>query len=256
MIDRETNKNCTHSASLGKRRRCSRVRCRTLQDVFRTHLQPSKQQPPWFLDSVLARISVLYEDLRIETFGCAAESLPILDVLDPIEQSDGNRISVGRYRRNYFLRRSIATILELIEALNSLMKVSEFIRVVDSLPFEIRQEWNVSLERLNLREDLIRKLRIDVGGHFADKAAAYAVATLSPGAIGTREFARDDSKRLGDVRLRFVGEIVATAMLLHLPETARHEEIIKMIQECAECYKHATRCVQVVVAAVLNERFA
>ena len=61
----------------------------------------------------LAQMSMLYEDLRIETFAltASAEEVKLLDYLDP------------RYRVLYFLRRSIAALLEFRGS--SLNKVAE-----------------------------------------------------------------------------------------------------------------------------------
>jgi hypothetical protein len=67
------------------------------------------------LDS-LARLSVLYEDLRIETFAITSDE-------EEIKRLDGLS---ARYRINYFLRRSIATLLEFEGALHKLSRTSEY----------------------------------------------------------------------------------------------------------------------------------
>ena len=61
----------------------------------------------------LAQMSVLYEDLRIETFALTAndEEVKRLDHLDK------------RYRVHYFLRRSIATLLEFRGALIKMSRI-------------------------------------------------------------------------------------------------------------------------------------
>src|ERR1019366_10002526 len=71
-----------------------------LRDVFKAD---EKRQPN--LNAKLARLCVLYEDLRVELHGIVEPSIPALDVLD------------DKYRRFYFVRRSIGTIREFSDAL-------------------------------------------------------------------------------------------------------------------------------------------
>jgi hypothetical protein len=86
----------------------SRTRFARLQKVFEAGRSP--------LLDCLAQLSVLYEDLRIETFAITAseEELKRLDELS------------SKYRIHYFLRRSIATLLEFEGALHKLSRTSEY----------------------------------------------------------------------------------------------------------------------------------
>ena len=228
---------------------------RPLRDVFRSYLQPKRPRPRLTIECIVARLCVLYEDLRIETFACAAESLPRLDVLDPVEEGDGSPMAVGRYRRNYFLRRSIATIKELIDSLEQLERNSEFVRIRNDFDAEVRALWDESFGYLDGQKAFMNKLRDDVGGHFGEQAAAYSVSHFSPDAIGRLEFRMDDQRHRTEPRLLFAGEIAATAMLRHLPGGGPPVEIQRMIKNCAECYRHATSCVHAVIATILVPRF-
>jgi hypothetical protein len=55
------------------------------------------------IDAFIARLCVLYEDLRIELFAISADSIPLLDVLDPAEENTEKQ-GRGKNRRYYFLR--------------------------------------------------------------------------------------------------------------------------------------------------------
>jgi len=54
------------------------------------------------LNAGIARLCVLYEDLRVETFGIAERAIPALDVLDPEAENRSEPTRIGRYRRYYF----------------------------------------------------------------------------------------------------------------------------------------------------------
>src|SRR5215471_14192657 len=62
----------------------------------------------------LARLAVIYEDLRIEVAAIGEEPISILDTTDK------------NYRRNYFLRRFIGTIIEFAEEFRFLNGLDDF----------------------------------------------------------------------------------------------------------------------------------
>ena len=163
-------------------------------------------------------MSVLYEDLRIETFALTAndEDVKRLDHLDK------------RYRVHYFLRRSIATLLEFRGALLKMSRTEEF-KAERASCFHR----DASLTRKSQRElfgmvsdaltffhnhhDVLKDLRNAVGGHFGDAAAHQATANVDPDAVGKLEVTFDKSRQGGGSKLHYVGEIAATAFAKHLP---------------------------------------
>jgi len=99
-------------------------------------------------------------------------------------------------------------------------------------------------------ETLLREIRNDIGGHFGHQAALNALDRLSPNAYSAIELVDG-----GDLRLRFVGEIAASALLPHLPNEDI-EEYPALLRDCIKpAYKHATRCVQILVLKYLWGRF-
>jgi hypothetical protein len=83
------------------------VRVRELRQVFGPLSKSS-------FEAIAARLAVLYEDMRIELHGIAEESIAPLDQLDV------------RYRRIYFLRKSLATLREFAEAVRHLESCPKF----------------------------------------------------------------------------------------------------------------------------------
>lgn len=144
----------------------------------------------------LAQMSVLYEDLRIETFALTANDKEV-ERLDHLDKG---------YRVHYFLRRSMATLLEFRGALLRMSRTGEFKAERTSCFHR-----DASLTRKSQRElfdmvsdaltffdnhhDVLKSLRNAVGGHFSDRAAHQATANVDPNAIGKLEVTFDKSRR-------------------------------------------------------------
>lgn len=123
----------------------------------------------------IARLAVLYEDLRAESFAIAEASIPSLDVLD------------DRYRIHYFLRRSIATLVEFAETIRLLETCPAFQSIRSRFPHEIEKRWNEAPEFFRQKEPFLKRVRNDIGGHFGQEAAKYAIEHLDPAAVGEIE---------------------------------------------------------------------
>jgi len=92
----------------------TRIRMRELSRVFGS-------KPGEMAHAYMARLAVLYEDLRIETSAIYLQSAE-LDITDE------------KYRRNYFLRRSIGTLVEFAETIRLLEDCPEFQSLKSSYP--------------------------------------------------------------------------------------------------------------------------
>jgi hypothetical protein len=137
----------------------SRIRAKNLQHVFTL---PSER----LLHAHIARLSVLYEDLRIETYGIIEESLPALDFTDEA------------YRRNYFLRRSIATLFEFAEELRLLHRLDNFAEIQSKFDELSLKRWNKAVRFFGRHERYFEKVRNDIGGHFGLNAAIHAISDI------------------------------------------------------------------------------
>ena len=203
----------------------------------------------------LAQMSVLYEDLRIETFALTANDEERLDHLDK------------RYRVHYFLRRSIATLLEFRGALIRMSRTGEFKAERAScfhhdapLTRKSRRELfdtvSDALTFFHNHHNVLKNLRNAVGGHFGDAAAHQATANVDPNAIGKLEVIFDKSRQGGGPKLYYAGEIAATAFAGNLPGVKpRQEEIHDTIRMIGDGYAHLTKAMHVLVVLFLWDRF-
>jgi hypothetical protein len=190
------------------------------------------------LPAHVARLSVLYEDLRIETLATAKKSIRFLDGTDE------------HYRRHYFLRRCIATLVEFAEALRLINACHEF-RIVKSRfsPLSVRY-WDDAVHFFRKHEPLLELVRNDIGGHFGLTAATYGLANVDTSNCEKMEI------RKGDMHLHFAGEIVAAATMRHLEGPTLKEKFKKFMQSTVSpSFKHATLSVQCIGIAYLWERF-
>ncbi len=196
----------------------------------------------------LAQLSVLYEDLRLETLGIAAEG----DQLSRLDQSD------PRYRRLYFLRRSVATIFEFRRVLNKLLQTKEYGKAVAALQIEkgLREIIEQANSFLATKHELIKRLRNDVGGHFDERAAEFATRNVSEQAVGKLEITAYHSGYGAGPTLHFAGEIVATAFARSLDhDKPRDDELSRVIGTIRDCYEQASKAMHALAAAFLWERF-
>jgi|SRR5579862_7266071 len=209
------------------------VRVRELNRVFGT---PSESN----FEAMIARLAPLYEDLRIELFGIAEESLGRLD------QSD------VRYRRSYFLRRSLGTLSEFADAVRHLERCPEFAGVVSKFTPPIDQYWRKASAFFNHNQRSLKAVRNDIGGHFGLEAARYATQNFDSSAVDGIEIGGIGRRA---VFLRFAGEVVATAMLRHIDGANREHKIRRLVRLARAGYRHATRCVHCVVFCHLWDKF-
>jgi hypothetical protein len=205
----------------------------------------------------IAQLSVLYEDLRIETFALTSsdEEVKRLDCLDK------------RYRVHYFLRRSIATLFEFRGALIKTWKTAEFkaahMSATDAnAPLSLKSR-NVlfakiadSLRFFERHHPLIEALRNAVGGHFNDDAAALATRNLHPDAMSKLEIIFHPYGKGGGPKLHYAGEIAAMAFTKSLPGIKpRAEEIEDAICMIRDAYSQAAQAMHALIVLFVWDRF-
>jgi hypothetical protein len=227
----------------------SRTRYASLRKVFAEGKSP--------LLNGLARMSVLYEDLRIETFALTSddEEIKRLDHLDK------------RYRVHYFLRRSVATLLEFRGALLRLSQTAEYKSEKEATLHpdaptakkanrDLFAKVDAALAFFAANHALLRDLRNAVGGHFSEVAAEASTANIDPDAFSKLEVTFHKSRRGGGANLHYAGEIAATAFTRALPRLKpRGEEISDAIQMISASYAHTTASMHALILLFLWGRF-
>lgn len=193
------------------------------------------------LHEIIARLCVLFEDLRIEISGLCAEDLDRLDECGKIG------------RQLYFLRRSLATLFEFTEALKELDQLPAFRPIRARFHPIAERHWARALTYFEKHERHVVRMRHNVGGHFGKQAADAAVANLLPSAVGSLEIALNSKG--GGAKLYFATEIVATAVLKNVVGDSSQTKTRRMMRHAVVAYRNAVWAVDCVTGTYLWERF-
>ena len=213
----------------------SKLHAKNLQRVF--------NDPRSLVDAHIARLCVLFEDLRIETYGIIGESLPSLD------------FTGEAYRRNYFLRRSIATVLEVAEELRLLCNLQDFQKIRSSFDETSLKRWEKAVRFFRRYERFFELVRNDIGGHFGLGAAIYALSDLPPEYVGIIEIMRGGKNGAG-VKLEFAGQIATSAMFRHKGKHTDEWYLYHLLRLTRAGYRHAIRAINSIAAFYLWDKFA
>jgi hypothetical protein len=192
----------------------------------------------------IARICVLFEDLRIELIGL---DLLAPSVIDSSAQDTHFDVAGYRLRRIYFLRRSIGTCCEFAEALRLLNETDAFQPILANFGQPAHAAWRESVQYFRDHERLWREIRNDVGGHFGEAAARFAVENFLNDAFGSLEIRWDDRSESGDCVLAFASEIAATGLLKRLPEPTLEGRTNGLFTRVVDAYGQAIRAVHCLV---------
>jgi hypothetical protein len=196
----------------------------------------------------VARLCVLFEDLRVEYWGSKEESLQRLDTL-----------STG-YRRLYFLRRSLVTLDEFGGAINRLNAVKSWRQSIEEHGREEQRHiWESAIKFFGKSKDRFATIRNDIGGHYQERAAKYAVESMTPGTTGVFDIVVDGDG--ADSRLHFATELVGRLLVKDMPQDANptDEQLQAYVGEIFETvtdgWHEVIKAVHVVAAAYLAPRF-
>jgi hypothetical protein len=113
-------------------------------------------------------------------------------------------------RRFYFVRRTLATLTEIEGALHKLNSNKEFDRIKSGMHPDSLKAWNKAITFFAKEHAFLKNWRNDIGGHFLDAAATYAIDAVRPSTAGTIEVYR--LEKGADVRMPFAYELLAVAM--------------------------------------------
>ena len=190
----------------------------------------------------LSRLCVLYEDLKIEFAGAEAETLGSLDRTD------------ATTRRFYFVRRILATLTEIEQAIAKLNGNKDFQTAKNGFKPENLKSWDDAVGFFAKEHAFLKNWRNDLGGHFHDSAAKYAIENIHPDTLGVIEIYRRGNDV--DAKLKFAYELVAVAMTKNKQATQPEKEFLEQtFTFLKEAATHALNAGQVVIAEYIVPRF-
>lgn len=191
----------------------------------------------------IARLAVLYEDLRLE-----------LDSLRAVQDKpDEEHNSADQYRVMYFMRRGLSTLIEFRGGLTTVCLTPEFKRATLSA----MDEGYVSRADRYLQEhwERIKELRNEFGGHVQLPGVRFATAHFSD-VVGSVTWQRSTDDDAGGLSCEFAGHVVAGAISSKLTTaTDVREELRSALEIISAGFLHAQAAMTALVHAFLWDRF-
>ena len=188
-------------------------------------------------DAEIARLCVLFEDLRIEIYGMRRANESAGECFD---------VAGNKSRQLYFLRRSLLSIKEFGDAVSYLNRQEKFRTWVNRLSGG-PNDWDQAVDYFKKEQcDYWTTVRNGVGGHFGHAAALYAVENSAADAVGGVQVTTnsDGAHRLV---LMFSAEIAATPLLQHTTGTNNEEKIKALTEDALLAYRFSTQAVEFLV---------
>ena len=115
-------------------------------------------------------------------------------------------------------------------------------------------QWDGAVKFFHANQKFLKDWRNDIGGHFLDGAAEYAIDNIHPDAVGTIEIYRRGSG--ADIKMAFAYELVALALVKNKDAKTPEESFLQgAFTFLVEATKHAINAVSVVAAHEMIDKF-
>jgi len=195
--------------------------------------------------NLIAHLSILFEDLRIEVAGVEAADATL-----------GTMDTIGReYRQMYFFRRSLVTLSEVARCLNAITANENFREHRANVGSGHLQDVDDANSYFSKKIGLIKRFRNEFGGHLDPTAAARATEFLSPGTSGTVSFVEPTNHNFV-LQNQFVATVLKAAVISKLdPGIDFAQEFQAVLYVIAESIRHTQRATQALVYGFLWDRF-
>jgi hypothetical protein len=208
------------------------------------YLKPIFDTPDSELGPLIARLTVLYEDLRIELYGATDDSIPHLD---------GN---TTRYRKFYFLRRSTVTLVEFRGALHRLNECPEFQELRKRFDEEQEKRWVDANAFFGKHHAHLKAVRNHCGGHFPLSTTIKAVRETHPDTVGSMEIDFGKDGEHVRVYFKFALEFVGPAIVAEKkPGEDLESYAHRLFDVLWEAWLHVVKVMHAIAKATLVPRF-
>jgi hypothetical protein len=169
----------------------------------------------WFppsdpLAASVARLCILREDFAIEMQGVYQEEIDTLD-----------RHSAA-WRRTYFIRNLVRTLMEIMSTMNSLKAAPEFMALLERQSEPVRAKFDGLFKAMVGAHPLVKRIRNTICAHVKHSAVQDALEGMNHDRWGFLEVGRV----LKDVHYKFAAEIAIEILVSGVPEDLR-EEILR-----------------------------
>lgn len=194
----------------------------------------------------IARLIVLFEDLRLELHGLAEDEIEPLDSLG------------AAHRKAYFLRRSSVTLCEFFGAMTELNISPEF-KKFKAKSASMGQcdwtSWDWATQVLGEAQQSLKETRNNTGGHFLAKATTLALSNLSPDTVGRLEGVIHRSGKGAGCKFYFAADLAAAAAVGSLAGKEPSEKVDELVTTIVNAVGEASNAMHFLVTNYLWDRF-
>jgi hypothetical protein len=199
----------------------------------------------WFpptdpLAASVARLCILREDFAIEMQGVYQDEIETLD-----------RHSTA-WRRTYFIRNLVRTLMEIMSAMYGLKASPEFTALLERQPDPVRAKFNSLFKAMLDAHPLIKRIRNTICGHVKHSAVQEALDGMSDDRWGFREVGR----ALKDVHYKFAAEIAIEILVSGVPENQREEILRSDLVKIAQLFPVFELTDHVLAMYIIDRRLA
>jgi len=193
----------------------------------------------------VARLAILYEDLRLEMKELQGLRRTVIELG---EDDTDNRVP-------YFLRRALKTLVEFGSALNVIRQTDEFKTAAPKLaPLDSKYIVNAD-KYLQQNWGLIKELRNEFGGHVQAGAVEFAVTHLTS-EVGKVTWNPDPGAWTAGIECDFAGVLMAGGISSKLQSGGEVlVELRKALEVMSQGFNHAQAAMVAIVHAFLWESF-
>jgi hypothetical protein len=163
------------------------------------------------------RLSILREDFALEMWGVYKAHIRALDAHSAV------------WRKLYFWRNLVRTLLEIRKTLESLNTVMEFKSVLKKQPIRWQKRFRTMIGKLEKAEALVEEIRNSLGGHVLHESVEKALSNMSSEKFSYIEV----GENLKRTHYNFAGELVGEILLAGVPEEEREAALAKQFETIA-----------------------
>ena len=183
------------------------------------------------------RLCILREDLTLEFHAIDALSIKSLDKHSAV------------WRRLYFYRHLVGTLCEIRRALQSLLKVAEFQKIVKAKPLKWRAHFNDLVRKLDDDYLLIKDTRDTISGHVLHKGVIQVLENMEHDAFSYLEVGLKKKQ----THCLFAGEVTARMLVAGVPVKEREAEVIRRVKSISR-HLHVSSLIDIIFAMYVGSR--
>lgn len=177
----------------------------------------------WFpandsLAATVARMCILREDFALEMNGMYA------DAIGPLDEHSRN------WRRLYFFRNMVRTLMEIRSAIETLQKEPDFKRILSKEPKSERSDFNKLVAKLNQDHPIVKEVRNSIGGGHVSQGS---VKTGLMGIDCNEEGFIEVAQTLRKTHFKFAYQLVVATLLGETPADRRQGKLVHFIRTIA-----------------------